>query len=90
MKPIPNSGRKNSGMAGRAPPYGGVPLRGAKTRRVFIPLRILSRSWPRNQRQAGRIPPYGGCASPSGAQCRHKGVFCLPSRCRIRERMNKR
>ncbi|MDR1230404.1 MAG: hypothetical protein LBK61_03260, partial [Spirochaetaceae bacterium] len=34
--------------------------------------------WPRNQRQAGRTPPYGGCASPSGAQCRHKGVFCLP------------
>ncbi|MDR1231924.1 MAG: hypothetical protein LBK61_11060 [Spirochaetaceae bacterium] len=31
-----------------------------------------------NQRQAGRAPPYGGCASPSGAQCRHKGVLCLP------------
>ncbi|MDR1231253.1 MAG: hypothetical protein LBK61_07615 [Spirochaetaceae bacterium] len=27
---------------------------------------------------AGRASPYGGCASPSGAQCHHKGVFCLP------------
>ncbi|MDR1232604.1 MAG: hypothetical protein LBK61_14530 [Spirochaetaceae bacterium] len=33
----PHSGRKSSGMAGRAPPYGGGSLRGAKTRRVFIP-----------------------------------------------------
>ncbi|MDR1229818.1 MAG: hypothetical protein LBK61_00285, partial [Spirochaetaceae bacterium] len=41
FNPIPNSGRRNSGMAGRA-------------------------------------PPYGGCASPSGAQCRRKGVLCLP------------
>ncbi|MDR1230736.1 MAG: hypothetical protein LBK61_04975 [Spirochaetaceae bacterium] len=41
FRPIPDSGRKSSGMAGRA-------------------------------------PPYGGCASPSGAQCRHKGVLCLP------------
>ncbi|MDR1232580.1 MAG: hypothetical protein LBK61_14410 [Spirochaetaceae bacterium] len=26
--PIPNSGRRNSGMAGRAPPYGGLPCGG--------------------------------------------------------------
>jgi hypothetical protein len=31
-----------------------------------------------NQRWADRAPPYGGCASPSGAQCRHKGVLCPP------------
>ncbi|MDR1230309.1 MAG: hypothetical protein LBK61_02785 [Spirochaetaceae bacterium] len=43
-----------------------------------IPDANLPLFWPRNRRQAGRIPPYGGCASPSGAQCRHKGVFCLP------------
>ncbi|MDR1229845.1 MAG: hypothetical protein LBK61_00425 [Spirochaetaceae bacterium] len=48
FRSIPNSGRKSSGMADRA-------------------------------------PPYGGCASPSGAQCRHKGVLCLPRRCRIEE-----
>ncbi|MDR1231143.1 MAG: hypothetical protein LBK61_07060 [Spirochaetaceae bacterium] len=53
MKPFPNSGRRNSGMAGRA-------------------------------------PPCGGCAYPSGAQCRRKGVLCLPRRCRIGEGMNKR
>ncbi|MDR1231412.1 MAG: hypothetical protein LBK61_08425 [Spirochaetaceae bacterium] len=51
-------------------------LRGAKTRRVFIPLRI--QFLQEEQRQAGRAPPYGGCASPSGAQCRRKGVLCLP------------
>ncbi|MDR1231046.1 MAG: hypothetical protein LBK61_06570 [Spirochaetaceae bacterium] len=39
---------------------------------------------------AGRAPPYGGCAYPSGAQCRRKGVLCLPRRCRIGEGMNKR
>ncbi|MDR1232625.1 MAG: hypothetical protein LBK61_14635 [Spirochaetaceae bacterium] len=69
----------------------GVPLRGAKTRRVFIPLWILSpirfcpipNSGRRNSSMAGRAPPYGGCASPSGAQCRRKGVLCLPRRCRI-------
>ncbi|MDR1230972.1 MAG: hypothetical protein LBK61_06175 [Spirochaetaceae bacterium] len=38
FNPIPNSGRNSSGMAVRA-------------------------------------PPYGGCASPSGAQCRRKGVL---------------
>ncbi|MDR1230445.1 MAG: hypothetical protein LBK61_03465 [Spirochaetaceae bacterium] len=37
VKPLPNSGRRNSGMAGISPPYGGLPLRGAKTLRVFIP-----------------------------------------------------
>ncbi|MDR1230698.1 MAG: hypothetical protein LBK61_04780, partial [Spirochaetaceae bacterium] len=54
------------------------PLRGAKTRRVFIPLRNLSPILAENQRQAGRIPSCGGCASPSGAQCRRMTVFCLP------------
>ncbi|MDR1231700.1 MAG: hypothetical protein LBK61_09895 [Spirochaetaceae bacterium] len=53
MKPIPDSGRKSSGMAGIS-------------------------------------PPCGGCAFPSGAQCRRKGVICLPRRCRIGEGMNKR
>ncbi|MDR1230125.1 MAG: hypothetical protein LBK61_01865 [Spirochaetaceae bacterium] len=48
FRPIPNSGRNSSGMAGIS-------------------------------------PPYGGCAYPSGAQCRHKGVLCLPRRCRIGE-----
>ncbi|MDR1231072.1 MAG: hypothetical protein LBK61_06700, partial [Spirochaetaceae bacterium] len=38
VKPLPNSDRRSSGMAVRA-------------------------------------PPYGGCASPSGAQCRRKGVL---------------
>ncbi|MDR1230577.1 MAG: hypothetical protein LBK61_04145, partial [Spirochaetaceae bacterium] len=28
---------ENQRRAGRAPPYGGMPLPGAKTRRVFIP-----------------------------------------------------
>ncbi|MDR1231500.1 MAG: hypothetical protein LBK61_08885 [Spirochaetaceae bacterium] len=37
VKPLPRSGRKNSGMAGRIPPYDGGSLPGAKTRRVFIP-----------------------------------------------------
>ncbi|MDR1232600.1 MAG: hypothetical protein LBK61_14510 [Spirochaetaceae bacterium] len=42
------------------------------------PMRNISPILAGNQRLAGRTPPYGGCASPSGAQCRHKGVFCLP------------
>ncbi|MDR1232305.1 MAG: hypothetical protein LBK61_13005 [Spirochaetaceae bacterium] len=45
-----------------------------------------SRSGRRNSGMAGRAPPYGGCAYPSGAQCRRKGVLCLPRRCRIGER----
>ncbi|MDR1231148.1 MAG: hypothetical protein LBK61_07085 [Spirochaetaceae bacterium] len=53
VKPIPNSGRKNSGMAGISPPYGGI-------------------------------------AHPKGKHSRRKGVICLPRRCRIGERMNKR
>ncbi|MDR1231205.1 MAG: hypothetical protein LBK61_07375 [Spirochaetaceae bacterium] len=73
---------RNQRLAGRAPPYGGVPLRsalrGRKPCRVFIPLRNLPPILAESQRRAGRAPPYGGCASPSGAQCRHKGVLCLP------------
>ncbi|MDR1231433.1 MAG: hypothetical protein LBK61_08535 [Spirochaetaceae bacterium] len=37
-----------------------MPLRGAKTQRVFIPLWNLSPVLAGNQRQAGT--PYGGCA----------------------------
>ncbi|MDR1230296.1 MAG: hypothetical protein LBK61_02720 [Spirochaetaceae bacterium] len=68
-----------------------MPLRGAKTRRVFIPslrhpfVKPIPDSSRRNSGMAGRAPPYGGCASPSGAQCRRKGVLCLPRRCRIGE-----
>ncbi|MDR1230005.1 MAG: hypothetical protein LBK61_01245 [Spirochaetaceae bacterium] len=54
-----------------------MPLPGAKTLpgfHPFAPIPILAE----NQRWAGRAPPYGGCASPSGAQCRRKGVLCLP------------
>ncbi|MDR1232239.1 MAG: hypothetical protein LBK61_12675 [Spirochaetaceae bacterium] len=63
-----------------------MPLRGAKTRWVFIPAFVLSpirfspipNSGRRNSGMAGRIPSCGGCASPSGAQCRRMTVFCLP------------
>ncbi|MDR1230148.1 MAG: hypothetical protein LBK61_01980 [Spirochaetaceae bacterium] len=89
-KPVPDSGRKNSGMAG-------VPLRGAKTRRVFIPAFVLfpirfspiPNSCRKNSGMAGRAPPYGGCASPSGAQCRRKGVLCLPGTMPDWGRMNR-
>ncbi|MDR1230549.1 MAG: hypothetical protein LBK61_04005 [Spirochaetaceae bacterium] len=83
---FPDSGRK-SAAGGHALWWlcfpGGVPLRGAKTRWVFIPLRIIFDANPspvlaENQRWADRTPPYGGCASPAGAQCRRKGVFCPP------------
>ncbi|MDR1230373.1 MAG: hypothetical protein LBK61_03105 [Spirochaetaceae bacterium] len=37
MKPLPNSGRKSSGMAGRAPPYGGLPLPGGENPQGFHP-----------------------------------------------------
>jgi hypothetical protein len=44
------------------PPSGiafGVPLRGAKTRWVFIPLRVFILLWVEDQRGAGRIPDWG-------------------------------
>ncbi|MDR1230582.1 MAG: hypothetical protein LBK61_04170 [Spirochaetaceae bacterium] len=56
----------------------------------FHPIANLTPILAENQRQAGRTPPYGGCASPSGAQCRHKGVFCLPGTMPDWGEMNKR
>ncbi|MDR1231234.1 MAG: hypothetical protein LBK61_07520, partial [Spirochaetaceae bacterium] len=58
FRPVPNSGRNSSGMAG-------VPLRGAKTRRVFIPAFVLSpirfnpipNSGRNSSGMAGRAPP---------------------------------
>jgi hypothetical protein len=59
----------------------------------FHPFVDIIRLWLEDQRRAGRTPPCGGCASPSGAQCRRRVVFCLPRTmpdCRMRERMKKK
>ncbi|MDR1230096.1 MAG: hypothetical protein LBK61_01705 [Spirochaetaceae bacterium] len=53
-------------------------------------VKTLPNSGRKSSGMAGISPPYGGCAYPAGAQCRRKGVLCLPRRCRIGERMNKR
>ncbi|MDR1231441.1 MAG: hypothetical protein LBK61_08575 [Spirochaetaceae bacterium] len=57
----------------------------------FSSLRGTSpRSGRKSSGMAGRAPPHGGCASPSGAQCRHKGVLCLPGTMPDWGRMNMR
>ncbi|MDR1230782.1 MAG: hypothetical protein LBK61_05215 [Spirochaetaceae bacterium] len=85
VKPIPDSGRKSSGMAGRASLVAECPCRGRKLAGVSSLRGTSPRSGRKSSGMAGISPPYGGCASPAGAQCRHKGVLCLPRRCRIGE-----
>ncbi|MDR1230129.1 MAG: hypothetical protein LBK61_01885 [Spirochaetaceae bacterium] len=68
---------RNQRRAGRIPSCG-VPCGGENPAGFSSLLRGYS-SYNRNiSGMAGISPPYGGCASPSGAQCRHKGVICLP------------
>ncbi|MDR1230078.1 MAG: hypothetical protein LBK61_01615 [Spirochaetaceae bacterium] len=52
-------------------------------------LRCYSSYNRKSSGMAGRAPPYGGCDSPSGAQCRHTGVLCLPGTIQDWGRMNK-
>ncbi|MDR1231316.1 MAG: hypothetical protein LBK61_07940 [Spirochaetaceae bacterium] len=75
VNPIPSSGRNSSGMAVRAPPYDGLPCRGRKPAGFSSYREASPRSGRNSSGMAVRAPPYGGCASPSGAQCRRKGVL---------------
>ncbi|MDR1231038.1 MAG: hypothetical protein LBK61_06530 [Spirochaetaceae bacterium] len=56
----------------------GLPCRGRKPSGFSSYRKAYPHSGRKSSGMAGRAPPYGGCASPSGAQCRHKGVLCLP------------
>ncbi|MDR1230910.1 MAG: hypothetical protein LBK61_05865 [Spirochaetaceae bacterium] len=54
------------------------PCRGRKPAGFHPFVKPIPNSGRRNSGKAGISPPYGGCAYPSGAQCRRKGVICLP------------
>ncbi|MDR1230849.1 MAG: hypothetical protein LBK61_05555 [Spirochaetaceae bacterium] len=93
LESYPNSGRRNSGRqecpCGERKPAGFSSLCESYPlgfHPCFCPIPYSGR---RNSGMAGRAPPYGGCASPSGAQCRHKGVLCLPGTMPDRGRMDK-
>jgi hypothetical protein len=74
---VPDSGRESAVGRQSTPLWRSAPAGGENPTGFHSLVNPIPDSC-RESAGAGRTPPYGGCASPSGAQCRHKGVLCLP------------
>ncbi|MDR1231287.1 MAG: hypothetical protein LBK61_07795 [Spirochaetaceae bacterium] len=63
---FPRSGRKNSGMAGRAPPYDGLPCRGRKPVGFSSYREAYPQFWSKDQRHGRQSTPLRRLCFPFG------------------------